>query len=456
MQITKNKFVTGKDKFIEENIEKPALQNARLLYILMSVLLVLDWVVPQYFGFHIGFDFTATRVLNIILIIYFILNRKVGNMFLRSMLDVQVTPFLAIYMFVMIYTTILRTNINTFFLNFLDILTFYMIYFGIRYVIGYKKAIKWTVYVAWFLGIYGVIEYILGFSIMGKFLCTLPYSHIVSVYRSGQYRIMGPCGHSIGYGLLLIILIAIICIDYEHDQMYLFNHPALYCLLMLNIFLTGSRGPLGLSFVETLLIIIFSSNTKRKKTLIILGLALIVFILLSIVLAETPVGKYMFLQIASIIDEIFGTDYAAFFGADTTWLDDSSSYRELLPLIFKVEWLNPFLGQGANSTMSFNINDVYIKSIDNFYVALYIRYAYPGMISYILFFIASALCMIKTGFQRHSGLCLSLAIGFIMYCINLLWVDYLQTTKYIYILLAIYAAYYTERKISDKKQKDNL
>ena len=94
--------------------DKAELRNAKLLYFFMSVLLVTDWVMPQYFGIHIGFDFTGTRVLNMILLVYFLFNRKAGNHFLKTMLDVQMTPYLALYMLVMIYTTVLRVNVNTF------------------------------------------------------------------------------------------------------------------------------------------------------------------------------------------------------------------------------------------------------------------------------------------------------------------------------------------------------
>ena len=72
---------------------KAELRNAKLLYILMSTLLIADWVVPQYFGVHIGVDFTATRILNLLILAYFFMNRKVGNHFLKSILDVQVTPY---------------------------------------------------------------------------------------------------------------------------------------------------------------------------------------------------------------------------------------------------------------------------------------------------------------------------------------------------------------------------
>lgn len=433
--------------------DKAELRNAKLLYVLMSVLLVADWVMPQYFGIHIGFDFTATRTLNMIILVYFFFNRKAGNHFIRSMMDVQMTPYLALYMVVMVYTTVLRVNVNTFFLNFLDILTFYMVYYGIRYSIGIKKAIDWTVKIAWVLGIYGIVEYVLSYSPMIKYLMTLPNTAKV-IYRSGQYRIMGPCVHSIGYGMMLLLLIAIICIDYEKDEMYLFQHPALYILLMLNMFLTGSRGPLGLAVLESVLIILFSKGEKRKKTIFILLVLLILFVIAEVALYRTPIGQYIMMQITSIIDQVFGTSYSVQYGADITLLNQSSSYRDLLPRIFTVEWLNPLVGRGANASVGFEFDGAYVRSIDNFYVAMYIRYAYPGLITFVLFQVMTFFYMVKTGMKHHSGLCMVLAIGFILYSVSLLWADYLQTTKYMYILIAIYSAYYSERfQNQDRKER---
>ena len=428
----------------EYSCDRIELRNAKLMYILMSALLIGDWVMPQYFGIHIGFDFTTTRTLNMLILAYFLFNRKAGNHFLKSMLDVQLTPFLAAYMFVMVYTTVLRVNVNTFFLNFLDILTFYMVYYGIRYVIGVKKAIDWTVKFAAAISVYGIIEYALKFSPMAKFLLTLP-SVAVSGFRSGQFRISGPCVHPIAYGMLLLLLLAVICIDYERDEIYLFKHPVVLILLLLNIFLTGSRGPLGIAALEVLLIIIFSKRINKKKTFIVLSALLIVAVIVEAAIYNTSLGQYIMMQITSVIDEVFGTTYSVKYGANLELLNMSSDYRDYLPRVFTVEWLNPLVGRGANAQVGFEFDGVYLQSIDNFYVALYIRYAYPGLITFIAIQIMSVIYMIRTSIKYHSSLCAATAIAIFAYSVSLYWADYLQTTKYMYIVLAIYCAFYSEK-----------
>ena len=449
MRAIDNKMLT------EYGGDKRELRNAKLLYILMSALLITDWVMPQYFGIHIGFDFTTTRILNMLILAYFIFNRKAGNHFLRSMLDVQLTPFFIVYMFVMIYTTVLRVNVNTFFLNFLDILTFYMVYYGIRYVIGVKKAIDWTVKFAAGISIYGIIEYVLKFSPMSKFFLTLP-SVAVSGFRSGQFRISGPCVHPIAYGMLLILLLAVICIDYERDEIYLFKHPVVLILLLLNIFLTGSRGPLGIAVLEVLLIIIFSKRINKKKTFIVLGALLIAAVIVEAVIYNTSIGQYIMMQITSVIDEVFGTSFSLKYGANLDLLNMSSDYRDYLPRIFTVEWLNPLVGQGANAQVGFEFDGTYIKSIDNFYVALYIRYAYPGLITFVAIQVMSIVYMVRTAIRHHSSLCAATAIAIFAYSVSLYWADYLQTTKYMYIVMAIYCAYYSERFQLMERKKHKL
>ena len=86
------------------------------------------------------------------------------------------------------------------------------------------------------------------------------------------------------------------------------------------------------------------------------------------------------------------------------------------------------------------IDGYVVKSVDNFYVAEYIRYAYPGLIAFLLFIGSTVIGMLREGIRRHSGLYLALAAGAVCYFVNLWWLDSLQTLKYVYVLFAIYFA----------------
>lgn len=424
---------------------KAELRNAKLLFGLYAFLLITDYLMPQYFGVHLGYDITCTRLSNILIIFYMCLNPKIMTHFLATMVKCSIFPFTILYLFVCLYTMVWRTDINSLFLPFLEFLTLFMLVYGIRYVIGYKRAVKWSINCAYFLAVYGFIEFACGQSLYLKFLKTV-YTAVSNTYRSGHYRVMGPCGHPLGYGLFLLILIAIACIDTENDEVYLFKRPVLIFLLLGNVLLTGSRSTLGVAGVEILLILIFSNRKNIKKSLVVGAIMIVALTVFLLLFNGTGIGRYIMMQLMSVVDQICGTSYAALYGADTSTLIGSEEYRKVLPLIFQLDWLNPFIGRGVSHSFSAYINGVYIMSIDNFYVSQYIKYAYPGLATYVLFILANLCTMLYATIKYKSGIAKLALIGTSCYFLNLWWLDTLQTQKYIYILIALFYAFYFARK----------
>ena len=425
---------------IPEFVE-PELRQLRVLYFINLFLLVTDFLMPQYFGIHIGYDITCTRFANILLIVYILFNLKIVLAFVDNVFKCALTFPLFAYLFVAGYTMVFRADINAFMMVFLEILTFYMLLFGIRYVIGVIKTIKIIVFCAYFLGFYGLLEYAVGHSLYLQFFSTLPNS-VVNFVRSGHYRIMGPCGHSLGFGLLLLLFLAIICYDLEKDEIYLFRRPLLLIVLFVDIFFTGSRSTLGLAVIELAVILLFSGVDNIKKSLTVIVILAIIAGLFLFLNANNSLGRYFMMQIASVVDTALGTRYSELFGAEIGRLDSSEEYREFLPKIFTLDWLNPFLGRGVKRSFGAEMvgSDgvaVYIQSVDNYYVAQYIKYAYPGMITFIIFIITSVVTLFKNGIRFRCALFTVIAIGLIMYFVNLWWVDSLQTLKFVYVYLAL-------------------
>lgn len=445
-------------------MDKPELSNLKLLYYINMFLIVTDFLMPQYFGVHIGYDITCTRLANILLILYSFLHLKIFNLFSKSFLSTALSIPLVLYLIVALYTMLFRIDVNAFVLVFLEILTFYMLLFSIRYVIGIKKAFKVMIFSGYFLGAYGLVEFVAGQSLYLKFLKTVPTS-VTNCYRSGYYRIMGPCGHPLGYGLLLLLLLAIACVDIEKDDIYLFQRPILFALLIANVFLTGSRSSQGFAAMEVILIIILSNRTNRKKTWIYICFVVIAVGSFLIVGYKTRIGRYILMQITTLIDQAFDTELAANFGVDMNTLKNSESYREFLPKVFSLDWLNPLVGRGIKRPFSAAIPNgaggfVYLESIDNFYINQFIHYAYPGMISYILYVLIAIVTMIVGAVRYNSGLLKMCAVGMLAYFVNLWWLDALQTLKFQYAVLALGLAYIfllnkcvNERKV-DSKQSD--
>lgn len=418
---------------------EPELRDLKLLYGIYAFLIFVLFIMPQYFGIHIGIDITCTRLANVLILGYMLLSPKVFTHFWKTSIRCDIFIPLALYLFVAAYTMVLRVDINAFFMVFIEILTLFMNIYGIRYIVGYKRAIKWSMYCAYFLSCYGLVEYFYGESIFLKFLSTVP-NHVFNFYRSGHYRIMGPCGHSLGYGLLLILFIAIACLDLETDEVYLFKRPVLLILLYVNVFLTGSRSTLGISVVEAVVILFFSNHRNVKKSLLIIAVCATFFVIFILLFYNTGIGQYIMGQIMSVIDEVLGTEYAAYFGVDTDRLEDSSNYRAALPYIFTLDWLNPIVGRGTNFSGA-EINGVFIHSIDSYYIVQYVKYAYPGLIMYVLFMITLARRLIQDIYVHHNALAKVVLIGGFFYFLNLWWVDALQTLKFMYAFIAIFYSY---------------
>ncbi len=431
----------------------PELKNLKLLYGLYTFFVFGTIIMPQYFGVHIGYDITCARFSIILFVLYMIASPWIFTHFVKTTLRCEIFYPLCLYLIVAGYTMVFRGDVNSFFLVFLEVFLLFMAIYGIRYVVGVKRAIKWITGCSYFFGVYGIIEFLYGKSIFLKFLATME-TPVKNSYRSGHYRIMGPCGHSLGYGMVLILLIALACIDLEKNEIYLFKRPVLLVLLYINVFLTGSRSSLGIAALELVVLLVFSNKRNIKKSLfylIIVGMGAGVVLLL---LSNTGIGRYLLGQIASVIDQVFDTNLAANFGIDTVTLNNSEAYRKVLPKIFTLDWLNPLIGRGRDFGGA-QIDGVYIHSIDNYYVAQYIKYAYPGMISYILFMIVLLVVLIRSLLRKGSNTSVvtkAVLVGCACYFLNLWWVDALQTLKYVYIVIAVFYAALLETRDGSERQ----
>ena len=121
-------------------------------------------------------------------------------------------------------------------------------------------------------------------------------------------------------------------------------------------------------------------------------------------------------------------------------MGSSANYREQLKYIFTLDWLNPLLGIGRKRSFSSELNGSFIVSVDNFYIAEYIRYAYPGLAAFVLYISYFIVGLVKKSIRRQDAIYKVLLIGCLCYLINLFWVDSLQTLKYLYVLLALYCS----------------
>lgn len=351
------------------------------------------FVMPQYFGLPTpAFDLTFLRIMIVILVLAMLNKNERKQNFLDVLRDFKLGRFLIPYLIVITYTMVLRADINAFLNPFIEIVSFFLLIYVMKYEVGPVKTFQILRVFMYILAILGIIEFVIGRSPF-SFLETIKGIYTGRFVRNGHYRIMGPAIHSLGYGLMLMCMIPFVCYDEKKEEISLFHRPVLLCLLFLNILLTGSRSTLAVFALEIVLVIFVSSKQVLKRTFLLLIVFVLGVILLELLIYNTSIGQYVMLQFTCVLDEVFGTSYSVAYGADPNALGSSSNYRDQLKYIFQLDWMNPFLGIGRKRSFSAEINGSYVRSVDDFYIAEFIRYAYPGLISYALWLIA-CVCVI--------------------------------------------------------------
>lgn len=421
--------------------ESKYIKQTRIVTAFNSVALVFFftfYILPQYFGIPFPlFDFTVLRIM-IIIMFLFILGIKQRKLdFFQLIAKSPYSLVLVPYLFVLTYTMILRVDVNALLNPAIELISFYLLVYIIKNIFGITKTLKYIFVFTYILAVLGLLEFVIQKSPF-LYLKTIEGMFISEVIRSGYYRIMGPSIHALGYGLILITMVPIICYDIEKQEINMLRHKLLFIMVALNVFFTGSRSTLSVFLLEVVILALLSTKINKKKLILTGTLLITIFVVLLIVFQHTAFVRYILLQITSVIDEMLGTTYSAKYGADLEWLSDSSDYRDQLKLIFKIDWLNPFIGIGRNRSFASEINGSYLISVDSFYIAEFIRYAYPGMICYIIFLLYFLIRMLKNSIQKKSQISKMLFTGSLCYCINILWLDSLQTLKYLYILFAIF------------------
>ena len=402
--------------------------ESQIAYALAVVFMLVYFILPQYFGLDLpALDLTAQRILIVVFAVYLFSSKKRIKDFFELITKNEMLSFIGIYLFVLLYTAIARKHLGTFIYSFIEFLALFMVIYIAKYAMGLKKIIKLIRVMAMVLCLLGIVEYVMHQTPF-VYLQTIRGLYTGGMVRSGSYRIMGPCNHSLAYGLLLATILPIICIDEDRDKVDIIHNMFPFLLVMMNVFLTGSRSTLAIAVLEIVLLFLMSEKMEKKKLILIL-------------LCVLAIGVPTLLQITSVIDEILGTSISSMFGVDKTTLANSSNYRELLLDIFGAGFINPLLGMGSGYEFYWYYKGYYIHSIDNFYIANYIRYGYPGMISYMFIVFRVFITNVKGILKRKSGILTGLAIGILCYFINLWWLDTLQTIKYVYILFALMYVY---------------
>ncbi len=431
--------MTSKSSVLESTSKYVKAPRERLIFYRCAVIyFFILYVMPQYFGIPFPiFDLTVVRISILLVLIFIVFDYGRLHDFIDIILKEKMSAVLIPYLIVLMYTMVLRADINALLNPLIELLEMYLLIYVIRDSLGVDKTIKLLIGFIYLLIILGFVE---------SFTEVSPFSYLVTIngiytgryIRGGHYRIMSNCGHSLGYGLLLMTAMPLAGYDVEKKEYNIFRRPLLLIGIIVNIFNTGSRSSLGVMFVGLALMLLLSDRKYLKNNLLITIVSTVTFFAITFATQTTPIGKYILLQLTSLVDSVFDTQYSVKYGANYQQLVQSKAYRELLKRIFKVEWLNPILGIGRKRAFTSLVDGRVVESIDNFYIAEYVRYAYPGMYSYIFFLAYMGIKMVMDIYKTRSAIVRTVFIGAVTYCYHLTIADSLQTFKYLYVLFAIY------------------
>ena len=121
------------------------------------------FVMPQYFGLPTPlFDFTLLRMVLILVLFMMIYDEERKNTLAELILHSRLTLVLLPYMFVLLYTMVLRVDINAFLNPFLEIVSFYLLIYIIRNNLGVERTILYILAFLYLMTILGVLEYVMG------------------------------------------------------------------------------------------------------------------------------------------------------------------------------------------------------------------------------------------------------------------------------------------------------
>lgn len=414
--------------------------------------LIAFFILPDAFGFRLGFLFSAKRIMMFVCYGLIIFNPNRLNGFIRTMKSNKtVNVVVAVYIFVRLYTAVYRLDVNTFAGEFLDgVMVFYLFLYILKNEIKIAELLKFIRITLYILCVLSFIEYFTGFNVFSLLNFAKDGLSIGGNERLDSNRVSGPCHHAIHFGIYVTLLFALSCYNEEKKKIYLFNKPVLFVFSTLAVLFAGSRGPFGLYLILILILPLFSKKDDIIKSYMILSCALIVLCFFTIVFYNTDFGQYVMRMITSSIDGIFGTELSIEFGGAR--FTDSTLYREALKEVFNLDYFNKLVGRGVSYNLSVVIDGYWLQSCDNSYVLTYIALAYPGLIVLILFMLTLFIISIKGFLKYKDRLFIAVLIVLVNYFINVWFVAFMGTFMYIWMLLALICTLYNGYKDKEKKE----
>lgn len=426
-------------------------------------LLVSVFAMPQYWSVSVGgFDLTVQRFLLCVVMVCVFCDSEARSLFSTYRFPLLLLGVLSALILIMAINALWNRDIGSVAQVLFDnVIPTMLFLFAARYIFTRDEVVDILVRILFFVCLFAIVD-----GVFKKNIYTIIHASDVvtsgvpsgSGWRMGQYRVAAMCSHPIGLGLYLILMTPVACYSSRKNRIDVLCRPLLMGMILLCILLTGSRMSQA-AWVGEVFILFLLTDKQRQRVIIpyiLIGLALL-SVLLFLFRDEEHVRRIVLLNIAQVVDEIFGTEFTSSFGVHrAAVLQSSNDYRDYLPLVFFSEQFDPLIGIGQSGSdtssgkFGFWIEDRWIVSIDNFYVLQYIRYAWPGVvaIAFVFFYFAIS-AVFRWKHDRRMKIALSLSVGFVVYFAALWFVADLGTFKYLFGLYGLFLWSDDSRKVDD-------
>lgn len=403
-------------------------------------------VIPNYSGIQIpGLPLLSVqRIVLIFLLGWMLLKKSILNNFLKANKNIAKSEFA---MMMLLLGTALVTGLlngmNSFFNPLFDwAIAFFMYRFMFSYYLDMRETIDLLKKVFWVIGILGLVEALTGINVF-TFLDTGMTTGMNNgaLMRGVDLRICSAYGHPLAYSLVINLFFPILCYNTHTRKINLLQNRGLVALLFLNVLLSGSRSGIAVFVAEAFLIFVFTSHMYFNRLLLhTIAAAVIVGLILTFASGSELIQQFA-RSFLYVIDELFGTKYAALWGGEQG-ISNSSLYRTVLWKILSIKQYRSWFGMGNDMRISLSIDGFFVESIDNYYICTYLRSGIIGLLCSCGFLISHAFNYIRTCFHnKNRPLALLGLISLCGYLGSLFVVDEIGTFRISMLVLAFFSVY---------------
>jgi len=419
-------------------------------------------LIPNYFAFDLGGSLplvTIGRLFLIYVVIFdLIFNRdkfrkiKIERFSNEAKIIVFSTVFL---IFAFIQNTFTYPNVESFkiLISFLleNVLIGVYIFFRAGSCDDIEKTIKCFLFSAFVIAITGIVEFLLNVNFFSYLDIVKSSRQLLSsdaYARLGENRVEGPFGHPLAYCNFLLIAIPLGIYEWQIslNKKVKTGFFLITFILLINFFLTLSRGPMLAFIIGTIFYFILASK-RSKQIIFMLVTVLSGGLIIGLIARVLPGFVRNFL--ISLLDSVFMRGSSDGFGANS----NAATYRLYLFQLAKKLVADDFIWLGRGMSF-FRMNEVYdwvpgisttreirIVSIDNYYILKYIEMGLMGIISTLIFIFSLIYTCLVNFFNRVNKEFFScFMFVFISYFISLFTVDDIGTFRFIWIVTGILVA----------------